>query len=79
MHKPSQASVYGIVGLTFFGVGYDCGLFGNPDGHDHSAVISVASASSSSSVSIGYTYLSNGITGEEIPVIPPGPPKPTQT
>jgi hypothetical protein len=44
MQKASHASIYGLIGLTGFGVAYDCGLFGIPDGHDHSALISIASA-----------------------------------
>ena len=31
----SRGSIYGLIGLTAFGVAYDSGLFGPTDGHDH--------------------------------------------
>jgi hypothetical protein len=36
MYKPSRAPIFGLVGLTAFGVAYDSGLFGTPDGFENS-------------------------------------------
>jgi hypothetical protein len=80
MHRPSHVVTYGVVGLAGFGIAYDCGLFGPPDGHDHSAVVAIAPSPGSLGLSNGsMAYVSNGVTGEEIAVFLPLPPRPTQT
>jgi hypothetical protein len=66
MHKPSRISIYGVLGLTAFGVGYDCGLFGPPDGFDHSAVISVPASTTTASMSFGVVYVTQAVTGDDI-------------
>ena len=79
MHKPSRGSVYSIIGLASFGVVYDCGLFGPTDRHDHSAVISIIAPSTSTvTMSAGVLYISQSVTGEDIAVPLPVPPKPAQ-
>jgi hypothetical protein len=79
IHKPSAFFIYGGIGLTSLGVAYDSGLFGAPDGHDHSVVFSVG-ASSTSSVAAGtFTVVSN-ITGDEVVVeLPSQKPPPQDT
>jgi hypothetical protein len=67
MQKASHASIYGLIGLTGFGVAYDCGLFGIPDGHDHSALISIASATGTLGMPM-YAVLNN-VTGEAVTVV----------
>ena len=67
MHK---VPVYGLVGLTAFGVTYDAGLFGTPDGHDHSAVISVAATAASTGLP-NTVIVFNNVTGENVVVVPP--------
>jgi hypothetical protein len=69
MHKASKASVYSVIGLTALGVGYDSGLFGTPDGHDHSALVSVAVSTGATVSTI--TYINNNVTGEDVAVVPP--------
>jgi hypothetical protein len=64
MHKVSRGSVFGLAVLTGFGVAYDSGLFGTPDGYDHSAVISIAP--STSTVSMSMYAVMNNTTGEDI-------------
>lgn len=66
MHK---APVFGLVGLTAFGVAYDAGLLGTPDGHDHSAVVSVATAVSTGLANTVIVF--NNVTGEDVAVVPP--------
>lgn len=62
-----RASIWGLIGLTSFGVAYDSGLFGVPDGHDHSAVLSVAASTGSiASVNSIIAYTPNTITGDDI-------------
>ena len=78
MDKPSRGAVYGVLGLAGFGVLYDCGLFGPPDGHDHSAAISIAPSTGSLTISSGVFFVSQNNTGEDIAVPLPGPSKPTQ-
>jgi hypothetical protein len=73
MHKPSRVSIYGVLGLAGFGVGYDCGLFGTPDGYDHSAVISIPASTTTVTMSNGLVYVTQAVTGEDITV--PLPPK----
>jgi hypothetical protein len=68
MQKASHASIYGLIGLTGFGVAYDCGLFGTPDGHDHSALISIASASSTGTLGTPMYAVLNNVTGEAVTV-----------
>jgi hypothetical protein len=72
MHTPSRVSIYGVIGLAGFGVGYDSGLFGTPDGYDHSAVVSIAPSSGTVTVSGGVGYVTQAVTGEDIAVpLPP--------
>jgi hypothetical protein len=71
MHKASRASICGLIGLTGFGVAHDCGLFGVPDGHDHSATVSIASSSGTLTMSSGVVYATNNVTGDDIAI--PGP------
>lgn len=70
MHKPSRAYISGLVGLTAFGVAYDSGLFGTPDGYDHSAMISVASSTGTLAWP-AYAVLNN-VTGEAVTIVPHG-------
>ena len=67
MRKPSPVAVWSAIGLAGFGVMYDCGLFGPPDGHDHSVLIAVSSGTLSSFS--GVIIASN--TGELIPLTMP--------
>jgi hypothetical protein len=78
MHAPLRWSVYGLVGLAGFGVAYDSGSFGPPDGFDHSAVVTVTVATSSVTLSGGVLSLTNNITGDGIAVPPPARTKLTQ-
>jgi hypothetical protein len=79
MQTPSRVSLYSVIGLVGFGVAYDSGLFGTPDGHDHSAMISISSSTTSSVVvSGGVVYGLNAVTGDDFAVPLPAPPKPTQ-
>src|SRR5271169_1309945 len=78
MHKPSRVAIYGVIGLAGFGVGYDCGLFGPPDGHDHSAIISITTSSGTITGPITAVLIAQNVTGEGITVPMPAPPKPTQ-
>jgi hypothetical protein len=65
----SRASIYGLIGLTAFGVAYDSGLFGPTDGHDHSAVVSMPlTAGTSTGLSLGSVYVPNAVTGEDVVV-----------
>lgn len=67
MHKYSRGSIGGAVGLAFFGVVYDSGFVGPTDGHDHSAVFSIAATNTGASSTI---FIVKTITGEDV-VIPP--------
>ena len=73
MHTP-RASIFGLLGLTAFGVVYDSGLFGTPDGYDHSAFISIASSTGTvappAPAVLTYAVLNN-VTGEDVTVLPP--------
>jgi hypothetical protein len=71
MYKPSHASIFGLVGLTAFGVAYDSGLFGTPDGHDHSAVIAISVAASTGSLAIPMYAVMNNVTGDNVAIYPP--------
>lgn len=73
MKTPSQPAIYGVVGLAAFGVAYDSGLFGHPDGYDHSAVVTVAATGVSASSIIGAVYISNPIEGSDFRVYTPNP------
>ena len=75
MHKPSRVSIYGVVGLATFGAVYDCGLFGAPDGYDHSAPISISASSATVTMSAGAVYVTQAVTGEDIAVLLPPPTK----
>jgi hypothetical protein len=69
VHKPSSLLIYGGIGLTTFGVAYDSGFFGTPDGHDHSVMFAATTATGSvSSVSIsgGTLVTVSNVTGDEI-------------
>ena len=66
MHK---APVFGLVGLTAFGVGYDAGLFGTPDGHDHSALVSFAVSTGATVTAIHFVTVNT--TGEDVAIVPP--------
>jgi hypothetical protein len=57
------------VGLSGFGVAYDSGVFGTPDGHDHSAVISV-SANTGSTVAVADRVILDSVLGEQIATPP---------
>jgi hypothetical protein len=65
----SPASIYGLVGLTAFGVAYDCGLFGAPDGYDHSAVLSMMP--STGSLAMPMYSVMNNITGDNVVIHQP--------
>lgn len=65
MRKPYPATIYAAVGLTAFGVGYDSGLFGTPDGHNHSAPVSFAVAGATGA-SVSNVHVTNNITGDEV-------------
>ncbi len=72
MHNASRASIWGLIGLTSFGVAYDSGLFGVPDGHDHSAVLSIAGSTGTVAAVNGViVYTPNTATGDDIAM--PGP------
>jgi hypothetical protein len=67
MRKPTAMLIYGGIGLTSFGVAYDSGFLGTPDGRDHSAVFAPPAATSSVSQIIGAGYsVVNNITGDEV-------------
>jgi hypothetical protein len=66
MHKPSSVLIYGGLGLTAFGVAYDSGWLGRPDGHDHSAIVAIPAATGTVSLSNGVLVAMNNITGDEI-------------
>jgi hypothetical protein len=68
MHTPSRVSIYGALGLACFGAGYDCGLFGSPDGHDHSAVISIPASTGTVTMSAGVIYFTQAVTGQDVAV-----------
>jgi hypothetical protein len=70
MHKVSRASVYGLVGLTAFGVAYDSGLFGPPDGHDHSALIAIFITPSTGTAISNYSVVDN-VTGNSVAIHQP--------
>jgi hypothetical protein len=78
MHKPSRLATYGVIGLAGFGVGYDCGLFGPRDGHDHSAIISIAPSTGTVTGPYPAIFISQNVTGEDIAVPLPTRPKLTQ-
>ena len=78
MHKPSRTAVYGVIGLAGFGVAYDCGLFGPTDGHDHSAIISIAPSTGTVTGPVTAVLIAQNVTGEDIAMPLPAPPKPTQ-
>jgi hypothetical protein len=69
MHKPS---IYGIIGLTVFGVAYDSGFFGSQDGYDHSAIVSIPASTGTVTLSNGIVYVTQAVTGEDIAIPPPG-------
>jgi hypothetical protein len=62
---PCPVSIYGLVGLTAFGVAYDAGLFGASDGFDHSALISIAVAASTGTLNVPMAIMNN-MTGDSI-------------
>jgi hypothetical protein len=66
MHKPSRAAIYGVIGLAGFGVGYDCGLFGPPDGHDHSVLISIAPSTGTVTGPVTAIFISQNVTGDAV-------------
>jgi hypothetical protein len=70
MNKQLNLSIYGMIGLAGFGVGYDTGFFGPTDGHDHSAVVTVA-GTGSTGLSGGVVLVSDAIMGNDIAVTPP--------
>ncbi len=59
----NRTSICSLVGITAFGVTYDSGFFGPPDGHDHSAVISMPVSTGSVAA---VTYIINNMTGEDV-------------
>jgi hypothetical protein len=65
MRKPSPIAVWSAVGIASFGTVYDCGLFGVPDGNDHSALIVVA-ANGTVTTANGILMTANHITGDQI-------------
>jgi hypothetical protein len=66
MRKPPYpASIYGLVGLTAFGVAYDAGLFGATDGFDHSALISISVAPSTGTINVPMAIMNN-VTGDSV-------------
>ena len=73
MHKVSRSSVFGLVGLTAFGVAYDSGLFGTPDGFDHSAVIAISVAPSTGTLNVPMYAVINNTTGEYVAINHPEP------
>jgi hypothetical protein len=64
---PCPASIYGPVGLTAFAVAYDAGLFGMPDGFDHSALISISVAASTGTLNVPMAIMNN-VTGDSIAI-----------
>ena len=71
MHKASRTSVFGLVGLTAFGVAYDSGLFGAPDGHDHSALILLSIAPSTGTLNVPMYSVMNNVTGDSVVIYHP--------
>ena len=67
----SRAAIYGLVGLTAFGVAYDCGFFGTPDGHDHSAFIAISIAPSTGTVNMPMYSVVDNVTGNAVAIHPP--------
>jgi hypothetical protein len=69
MKAPTCASICGVVGLSVFGVAYDTGLFGTPDGFDHSAPVKVPVLTpASTTATVATSLFSQGhdtITGAE--------------
>jgi len=53
-----------------FGVAYDSGLFGAPDGHDHSALVMIAP---STGTWVATVYAPITVTGDEVPIFRPIP------
>ena len=75
MHPPAIL-IYGGISLAGFGVAYDSGLFGVPDGYDHSAVVLIAGSTGTVAPAGGQivSYTPNTITGDDIAMPrPPGP------
>jgi hypothetical protein len=75
MRKPGPVTVWSAIGLAGFGALYDTGLFGKPDGRDHSALF-VMSTNTVSSVT-GVIVTANN-TGEMI-TLPMSDLRPPQT
>jgi hypothetical protein len=69
MHRVSPIAAYSLAGLTIFGVAYDSGAFGTPDGHDHSVVVSIAP--STASIALSNAVVVNNVTGEDVAIVPP--------
>jgi hypothetical protein len=69
MRRPARGLIYGTAGLTLFGVAYDTGLFGTPDGFDHSTVVSLTAAFTATTSFATYFTAINMVTGKaEAPV-----------
>jgi hypothetical protein len=66
----SPIAAYSVAGLTLFGVAYDSGLFGTPDGHDHSVVVSITPSTASSALTPNAVVVNN-VTGEGVAVVSP--------
>jgi hypothetical protein len=61
----------GLVGLTAFGVAYDCGLFGTPDGYDHSALIAISVTPSTGTLNVPAYSVVNNVTGAGVAIYQP--------
>jgi hypothetical protein len=73
MGRTLRPSIYGLAGLTLFGTVYDSGWFGEPDGHDHSALVVMPSVTTGSTSLSGASYviISNAVTGDDVFVVRP--------
>jgi hypothetical protein len=69
MRIATRPTIYVLAGLTIFGVAYDGGLFGTPDGSDHSAVMSITAGSTGPAGPSA--YVQNTIAGDGVAVTPP--------
>jgi hypothetical protein len=64
MRRPARGLIYGMAGLTLFGVAYDSGLFGTPDAFDHSTVLSLTAAFTGTTSFATYFTAINMIKGK---------------
>jgi hypothetical protein len=64
--KTCPLPIYGLIGLTAFGAAYDSGLFGQPDGFVHSAIVSIAGPTGPVAGPPAVVYVQNTVTGDDV-------------